>query len=251
MTTLAANKPQAYSLGDATQYPIIANDIIYTGAAVGENGAGYARPLVAGDRFLGFAAEKVDNTGGAAGAYVVSVVKRGSIQLAVTGLAITDVGHPVYATDDNAFALSPVGGVFIGFVSRYVSSGVGVVDFDALSFKDPWGGYLWELIDDNKTLDEQDTAKAFWVAADAKTITLPAVLALHCVIMNGMADGGALITVAPNSADGIAYKDAASTDNKAILNTKATARRGDFIVIEYGDADGWQVTRARGTWAKA
>jgi hypothetical protein len=48
-----------------------------------------------------------------------------------------------------------------------------------------------------------------------------------------------------------AYKDAASTDDKSLLNTKATARRGDYVVIEYGDANGWQVTRARGVWAKS
>jgi hypothetical protein len=251
MTTLAANVPQTYSLGDSTQYPVVATDIIYNGAAVGENGAGYARPLTAGDRFLGFALEKADNATGAAGAIYVTVAKRGSIQLAVTGLAVTDLGHPVYASDDAAFSLSPVGGTFVGFVSRVVSSAVGIVDFDAVGFRDPWGGYTWEAVDDNKTLDEQDNAKGFWVTTDAKTITLPAVLALHCVIANGAVDGAVLVTVAPNSADGIAYKDAASTDNKAILNTKATARRGDFIVLEYGDADGWQVTRARGTWAKS
>lgn len=250
MTTLAANAPSVYSLGDYTQVPVIAADIIYTGAAVGENGAGYARPLAGGDRFLGFAKEQADNAAGAAGAAAITVAKRGSIQLAITGLVITDIGLPVYASDDAAFSLSPVGGTFVGFVSRFVSSAVGVVDFDAFAFKDPLGGYLWETVSDNKTLDEQDTAKGFWVDTDAKTITLPAVLALSCMVMNGGADGAILVTVAPNSADGIAYKDAASTDNKALLNTKATARRGDYAVIEYGDADGWQVTRARGIWAK-
>ena len=251
MTTLAVNVPQIYSLGDATQYPVIATDIIYNGAAVGENGAGYARPLVGGDRFLGFALEKADNASGGAGAININVAKRGSIQLAVTGLVSTDLGHPVYATDDAAFSLSPVGGSFIGFISRFVSSGVGIVDFDALSFQDPWAGYTWEAVSDNKTLDEQDTAKGFWVTADAKTITMPGITAMHCVVMNGVADGGALVTIAMGSNDGVAYKDAASTDDKSLLNTKATARRGDYVVIEYGDANGWQVTRARGTWAKS
>jgi len=60
MTTLSADKPRDYQLGDREEYPVIAADIIYEGAAVGENGSGYARPLQAGDPFgqnagLGFA----------------------------------------------------------------------------------------------------------------------------------------------------------------------------------------------------
>ena len=78
MTTLAANVPSVYSLGDYTQIPVIAADIIYTGAAVGENGAGYARPLVAGDRFLGFAKEQADNATGAAGAVSITVDAKAS-----------------------------------------------------------------------------------------------------------------------------------------------------------------------------
>jgi hypothetical protein len=33
------------------------------------------------------------------------------VQLAVTGAVITDVGQPVYATDDDTFVFSPVGGI--------------------------------------------------------------------------------------------------------------------------------------------
>jgi hypothetical protein len=248
MTTLAADAAQTIELGDYNDLPVIATDIIYAGAAVGDL-AGYARPLVAGDRFLGFAESAADNATGAAGAVRVRVRTRGARQLAVSGLVITDQNLPVYASDDATFSLSPVGGTVVGYVKRYVSAGVGVVEFD-VRWPDPWAGYTAEAVSDNKTLDEQDTAKLFWVDTDAKTVTLPAVAAMSFVVMNGGADGTVLVTVAPNSADGIAYKDAASTDNKAILNTKATAKRGDYIVCEYGDADGWQVTRARGTWAK-
>lgn len=250
MTTLAANTPQVYSLGDDTQYPVIASDIIYHGSAVGENGAGYARPLVAGDRFLGFAAEKADNSAGAAGAVYITVAKRGSIQLAISGLVITDVGLPVYASDDAAFSLSPVGGTFVGYVSRFVSSGVGVVDFDAFRLVDPWAGYIRETVADNKTLDKQDTGKLFVVTVDAKVITLPAVEGASFAIMNGGADGAILVAISPNSNDGIGGTDLTAVDDKDLRNTKATARRGDFAVIEYGDANGWIVSRSRGTWAK-
>jgi len=250
MTTLAANVPQAYSLGDVTQYPVVASDIIYTGAAVGENGAGYARPLVAGDRFLGFAQEQADNSDGAAGALSITVAKRGSIQLSVSGLAITDVGLPVYASDDAVFSLSPVGGTFIGFVSRYVSAGIGVVAFDTQALRDPWEGYTVEAVADNKTLDKQDTAKLFVVTADAKTITLPAVEGMSFAVMNGGADGAILVNISPDANDGIGGPDLTNTDNKDLRNTKATARRGDYVVIEYGDATGWVVAKKRGIWAK-
>ncbi|MCI0430769.1 MAG: cytoplasmic protein, partial [Rhodospirillales bacterium] len=67
MTTLAADKPRTYELGDVNELPVVAADIIFEGAAVGDNGSGVARPLVAGDPFRGFAIENADNATGAAG----------------------------------------------------------------------------------------------------------------------------------------------------------------------------------------
>lgn len=131
MTTLAANTPRVWELGSQNELPIIASDIIYQGAAVGDNASGYMRPLVSGDSFRGFALEECDNSGSAVdGALNVKLLESGKIQLAISGLAITDVGRPVYATDDNVFVLTGIGS-YIGHVTRYVSSGVGIVAFDA------------------------------------------------------------------------------------------------------------------------
>lgn len=130
MTTLAANLPRAFDLGDHNHIPIIASDIVYQGAAVGDNASGYGRPLTSGDPFRGFALEKVDNSSGSAGDLNISLLTKGNIQLAVSGLAITDVGRPVYATDDNTFVLTGIGS-YIGHVHRYVSSGYGIIAFDA------------------------------------------------------------------------------------------------------------------------
>ncbi|NCS83375.1 MAG: cytoplasmic protein, partial [Cyanobacteria bacterium] len=58
MTTLAKDQSRDFQQGEINDTPVIATDIIYEGAAVGDNGSGYARPLVAGDPFLGFAACK-------------------------------------------------------------------------------------------------------------------------------------------------------------------------------------------------
>lgn len=133
MTTLSTNTPRAYQLGDREDYPVIAADIIYEGAAVGENGSGYARPLIAGDPFLGFAQRQADNSAGAAGAINVEVTQRGKIQLSVAGAtAITaNDGVAVYASDDDTFTLTSTDNTLIGYVSRWVSSGVAVVTFDA------------------------------------------------------------------------------------------------------------------------
>lgn len=130
MTTLAANTPRAWELGDHNDLPIIAADIIYQGAAVGDNASGYMRPLVSGDPFRGFALEECKNASGSAGDKNVKLLTKGKVQLSVTSLAITDVGRPVYASDDNTFALAGIGS-YIGHVRRYVSSGVGIVEFDA------------------------------------------------------------------------------------------------------------------------
>lgn len=132
MTTLAADKPRGYHLGDLEEYPVIAADIIYEGAAVGEDANGYARPLQAGDVFLGFCLEHVDNSAGSAGDKRVRVRQRGRIGLPISGLVITANDRPaVYASDDDTFTLTSTSNSLIGYVSRFESAGNAVVEFDA------------------------------------------------------------------------------------------------------------------------
>ncbi len=136
MTTLAADKVREYQLGELEDYPVIASDIIYQGAAVGENGSGYARPLVAADPFLGFADRIADNSAGVAGAINVRVKTRGRIVLPIAALAITANDRPaVYASDDDTFTLTPTSNTLIGYVSHWVSTGFAVVEFDAALVK--------------------------------------------------------------------------------------------------------------------
>jgi len=134
MTTLALNKPRAFETGDFNDLPVVATDIIYEGAAVGENGSGYFRPLVAGDNFAGFAVAKADNSAGAAGAINVKVQQVGRIELEVTGVtAVTDEGSTVYASDDNTFTLSSTSNSAIGKIIRWISSTKCIVAFEAVS----------------------------------------------------------------------------------------------------------------------
>jgi hypothetical protein len=131
MTTLSVDTPRAYQLGDMNDLGVVASDIIYEGAAVGDNGSGYARPLVAGDPFWGFALEYVDNSAGSAGDKKVHVRTRGRVQLAVSSAAITDIGNAIYASDDATFTLTASTNTHIGRMVGYVSSGVAIVEFDA------------------------------------------------------------------------------------------------------------------------
>lgn len=144
MTTLAVDLPGTYELGDFNSFPVIASDIIYEGAAVGDNGSGFARPLVAGDPFLGFAQERADNATGAAGDKRVRVLDYGKRVLPITSLAITDRGKPVYASDDNAYTLTASTNTYIGTVSRWISTGIGLISFDATR-----GGAITPLTDNS------------------------------------------------------------------------------------------------------
>lgn len=252
MATLAVDKNRPVEGGNRNEFPVIASDIIYEGAAVGlVAGTGHARPLAAGDRFGGFAEAQANNANGAAADINVRVLESGKVQLAVTGAVITDVEQPVYASDDDTFSFAPVGGVFIGFAHRFVSAGVMVVKFDAPHYVDPWAAYtIREAITVDKTLDIEDNGKLFVVTVDAKIITLPAVATpVNCVVMNGGAFGAVAVNISPAAADKIQGPDLPGTDNKDLINTKATARRGDFVRLATGDANGPLAIELRGTWA--
>ncbi len=132
MATLAADQTRDYVLGDLNDIGVVASDIIYEGAAVGENGSGYARPLVAGDPFLGFNIRKVDNSAGAAGDKNARVKARGRIVLDVVGAAsVADVNTAVYASDDATFTLTVGSNTAIGKIARWVSGTKCDVEFEA------------------------------------------------------------------------------------------------------------------------
>jgi len=252
MTTLAANEPRTLELGDRNEFPVIAADIIYEGGAVGlVIASGHARPLTSVDQFVGFAEKKADNSDGAAAALNVRTVKKGAIKLAVTDAVITDVGQPVYAQDDNTFSFIKTSGVFIGFMRRYVSAGVAIVEFDVDNFVDPWDGKVAETISTAKTLDIQDSGKVFFVDTDAKVITLPATATAlkGTAIVNAGAYGTIAVNVSPHTDDAVQAADIAGTANKDYINTKTTANRGDFIEFSSGETNGPVVSRRKGTWA--
>ncbi len=255
MTTLAKDTPRDLILGDINELAVIASDIIYEGAAVGRVPAsGHAQPLTSSDRFAGFAQRKVDNSTGSAADKNVKVRTKGTVKLSVSGAVITDVGQPVFATDDNVFVFSPVAAVFIGFVRRFVSAGVVEVQFDVVNDVNPYAGRVWETFSADATLDILDNGKGFWVDTDAKTATLltyAAATALDIMVVNGGAYGTIAVQVDPAGGDKIAGPDDTGADGGLMVNTKTTASRGDFVKLQSGGDDGYIVKEIKGTWTIA
>lgn len=108
-----------------------AASVIYEGSAVGINtSTGYGRALTAGDHFAGFATAKCDNSAGSAGDKRINVWREGFVRLTISGVALTNVGDPVYATDDGTFTLTQGTGSRIGEVFRYVTTDTAIVHFE-------------------------------------------------------------------------------------------------------------------------
>lgn len=112
-------------------WPVKASAVIYLGSALGRT-AGYVRPLTAGDEFVGFAEESVTGTA-VDGAVRVTARVRGVVKLAITSIAITDMSKKVYASDDGTFTLTQSTNSPIGNAKDFVSTGLAMVSFNAIS----------------------------------------------------------------------------------------------------------------------
>ncbi len=89
------------------------------------------------------------------------------------------------------------------------------------------------------------------ISTDAKTLTLPAVvIGASFIIVNTASDGGALLTISPNASDKflVDIAGAAGTNDKDVINTKATQKQYDFIHVVGLSADGWLIHNVSGIW---
>ena len=96
-----------------------------------------------------------------------------------------------------------------------------------------------------------DSGKTLVSELDGIVFTLPSIAIGNTVtFVNNAVDGLAALNISPAAADGITYAGS-STDNKDLINTKATAKRGDFVTLASLDGKvAWQVVASRGIWAK-
>ena len=95
------------------------------------------------------------------------------------------------------------------------------------------------------------SGKYVTVSADNQTITLPAVqIGAVCIIVNKAADGAAKLTISPDANDKFLTNIAGSvgTNNKDIINTKATQNQGDFVKLVGLNEDGWLIDSISGIW---
>mgnify|MGYP003629581132 FL=1 len=124
------------------------------------------------------------------------------------------------------------------------------------NFPNGIGGYI---VDDQAVSKEAnytivintDSGKTFTSMNDGQVFQLPSLAVGNVITFVNMApDGTAGISISPDALDGIGYAGS-DTDNKDVINTKATSKRGDFITIASEDGVvSWKVVAARGVWAK-
>lgn len=104
MTALTASYDAKRKDGKLVAMPIVANAKVFKGALVvvaTATGLAQAGADAAGTVFVGVAYETCDNTGGAAAAKTVRVLKTGDYVYAKTGAVLTDIGKAALIVDDN------------------------------------------------------------------------------------------------------------------------------------------------------
>lgn len=111
-------------------FKIAGSERIYKGALIGLSGGGYARPLMAGDRFVGLAYEEKDNAGGNDGDADVRVYTVGDFRLALSGASQSDVGRPVFASDDETLTFDGGGHSYVGVCQDVPSAGEIILRLD-------------------------------------------------------------------------------------------------------------------------
>ena len=118
-----------------------------------------------------------------------------------------------------------------------------------------------ELITLDKELQLSDVAQDQNIATDAKTFTLPLItadnLGANYIFRNTGADAAIALTISPNALDAIhgtvanaaADSVAGGVVNKNIVLTKATANKGDYLVLVAVSLTEWYISGGVGIWA--
>lgn len=113
----------------------------------------------------------------------------------------------------------------------------------------------------DKTLVAADLGLVHDVTADGKAITLPAATVAGAVVIvrnaagegatsDPSGDGTAGISVLPAGTDQVVGNGFTAANGKGAVNTKATARYGDFIMLQADGTSKWNIVALRGIWAR-
>lgn len=132
MAVLTDNKEVLEKASGLLQFPA-AVDIIYKGAIVKTNAAGYLAPMAAevGAIAAGVAYEKCDNSGGSAGDVKCKVLRQGVFLFVGVGLVQADLGKPAYASDDQTVSITQATNeVAVGKIVEVISATACYVDIN-------------------------------------------------------------------------------------------------------------------------
>ena len=96
-----------------------------------------------------------------------------------------------------------------------------------------------------------DSGKTFISELDGIVFQMPPIVIGNSITFINMAnDGTAALFLSPDAADGITYVGGFADDDD-LVNTKATAKKGDFVTLNsLNGVSDWKVTAVRGIWAK-
>ncbi|MEE9296418.1 MAG: hypothetical protein V3W34_15860 [Phycisphaerae bacterium] len=133
MALTANREVDHYVDQELRSYQVAASKQVFKGSFVGLASSGYARPLVAGDPFVGIAYEEGDNSLGSDGDLSVRVFTIGDFGLTLSGASIADIGRAVYASDDGTVTFDPDGNSFLGYVQDVVTSNEIILRLDTTS----------------------------------------------------------------------------------------------------------------------
>lgn len=103
---------------------------IFKGALVGLTAGGYARPLVAGDAFIGIAYEERDNSAGSDGDLECRVITIGDFEHALSGASVAHVGRPVFASADNVLTFTAAGNSYVGIAQDVPETSMVILRID-------------------------------------------------------------------------------------------------------------------------
>ena len=107
------------------------------------------------------------------------------------------------------------------------------------------------------TLTAEQSGSVFFSGTDNLVWTLPSAAAgLNYTFVNTGADGAAKLSISPAAADAIhgtitlaaSVVELSGTDNKDLINTKATATTGNSVSLVSDGVD-WYVIASTGIWA--
>jgi len=125
MTALTKSTPREVKDSKLVPYGVLADKIIYRGAMVMLDAAGFLQPCsqVAGSCFAGVSRDEVDMTGLTSGDVKALIETKDAFYINIAAAAVENIGDIVYALDDNTVELvQTLNSVPVGKIIEVVSA---------------------------------------------------------------------------------------------------------------------------------